>query len=137
MKNKNAQTIENEFSKNLTKSKRSPVEIESGRGAEVYSSTFQNFLRVKNIHHYSRFTDKGPNMAEKVIRTVRNLLGKQYLKKGDADCFSKLPTVLKKYEITIHDSTKMKPIDSLKKINEKEVYSNLQNKREKNHQNIN
>ena len=137
MKNKNAQTIENEFSKNLTKSKRSPVKIESGRGAEVYNSTFQNFLRVKNIHHNSRFTDKGPNMAEKVIRTVRNLLGKQYLKKGDADCFSKLPTVLKKYEITIHDSTKMKPIDSLKKINEKEVYSNLQNKREKNHQNIN
>ena len=81
MKNKNAQTVENEFSKNLTKSKRSPVKIESGRGAEVYSSTFQNFLRVKNIHHYSRFTDKGPNMAEKVIRTLRNLLLKEYLKR--------------------------------------------------------
>ena len=69
MKNKNAQTIENEFSKDLTKSKRSPVKIESGRGAEFYNSTFQNFLRVKIIHQYSRFTDKGPNVAEEFIRT--------------------------------------------------------------------
>ena len=80
-KNKFSQTITNEFSNILTTSKRSPLKIESDRGTEFYNSIFQNFLKSKNIQHYSRFTDKGPSIAERVIRSVRNLLKKQYLRK--------------------------------------------------------
>ena len=57
-KNKYGQTITNEFSNNLTTSKRSPGKIESDRGAEWFKSIFQSFLKVKNIHYYYRFTDK-------------------------------------------------------------------------------
>ena len=78
LKNKYTQTITNEFSNTLTKSKRKPLKIESDRGAEFYNSIFQNFLKSKNIHHYSRFTDKGPSIAERVIRTIRNLLKSLY-----------------------------------------------------------
>ena len=74
LKNKYSQTITNEFSNILIKSKRKPVKIKSDRGSEFYNSIFQNFLKFKNIHHYSRYTDKGPSIAERVIRTVRNLL---------------------------------------------------------------
>ena len=82
MKNKNSQTILNEFSNILTTSKRSPLKLESDRSKEWYNSVFQNFLKSKNIQHYSRFTDKGPSIADRVIRTVRNLFKKsQYLKK--------------------------------------------------------
>ena len=49
--------------------------------------------------------------------------------KGNADWLSELPSVVKKYNNTIHHSTKMKPIDASKKSNEKIVYSNLQDKR--------
>ena len=73
---KYSQTITNEFSNLLTTSKRRPLRTESDRGAEFYNSVFQNFSKVKNIHHYSRFTDKGPGRAERVIRTIRNLLKK-------------------------------------------------------------
>ena len=66
----------NEFSKNLTTSKRKPLKIESDRGTEFYNSIFQKILRSKNIHHYSRYTNKGPSIAERVIRTVRNFLKK-------------------------------------------------------------
>ena len=76
LKNKYSQTITNEFSNNLTKSKRKPLKIESDRGSEFYNSIFQNFLKAKNIQHYSRFTDKGPSIAERLIRTLRNLLKK-------------------------------------------------------------
>ena len=76
LKNKYSQTITNEFSNILTTSKRKPLKIESDRGTEFYNSIFQNYLRSKNIHHYSRFTDKGPSIAETVIRTIRNLLEK-------------------------------------------------------------
>ena len=130
-KNKYNQTITNEFSNILIKSKRKPVKIESDRGSEFYNSIFQNFLKLKNIHHYSRFTDKGPSIAERVIRTIRNLLKKPVFEKGNADWLSELPSVVKKYNNTIHHSTKMKPIDASEKSNEKIVYSNLQDKRKK------
>ena len=56
---KYSQTITQEFSNILTTSKRSPLKIESDRGSEFYNSNFQNFLKSKNLQHYSRFTDKG------------------------------------------------------------------------------
>ena len=131
LKNKYSQTITNEFSNILTKSKRKPNKIESDRGSEFYNSIFQNFLKSKNIQHYSRYTDKGPAIAERVIRTIRNLLKKPVFEKGNADWLSELPSVIKQYNNNIHSSTKMKPIDASKKSNEKEVYSNLRDDRVK------
>ena len=131
LKNKYSQTITNEFSNILKTSKRKPLKLESDRGTEFYNSIFQNFLKSKNIQHYSRFTDKGPSIAERVIRTVRNLLKKPVFEKGNANWLSELASVIKQYKNTIHHSTKMKPIDASKKSNEKLVYSNLQDRRAK------
>ena len=64
LKNKYSKTITNEFSNILTSSKRKPLKIESDRGSEFYNSIFQNFLKSKNIQHYSRYTDKRPSIAE-------------------------------------------------------------------------
>ena len=129
LKNKYSQTITNEFSNILTTSKRKPLKIESDRGSEFFNSIFQKFLKSKNIQHYSRFTDRSPSVAERVIRTIRNLLKKPVFEKGNADWLSELPSVIKQYNNNIHSSTKMKPIDASKKSNEKEVFSNLQDKR--------
>ena len=115
LKNKYSQTIANEFSNILTTSKRKPHKIESDRGSEFYNSIFQNFLKLKNIQHYSRYTDKGPSIAERVIRTVRNLLKKPVFLAGNADWLSELPSVIKQYNNTIHHSTKMTPIQASKK----------------------
>ena len=88
-------------------------------------------MKVKNIHHYSRFTDKGPSLAERVIRTIRNLLKKPIFLAGNADWLSELPSVVKKYNNTIHSSIKMTPSQASKKANDKLVYSNLQDRRVK------
>ena len=85
LKNKYSQTITNEFSNVLTTSKRKPIKIESDRGKEWYNSIFQNILKAKNIHHHSRFKDEDPCIAERVIRTIRNLLKKPVFEKGNAD----------------------------------------------------
>ena len=52
LKNKYSQTITQEFAKTLFTSKRSSVKLESDRGAEFYSSIFQNFSKSRNIQHY-------------------------------------------------------------------------------------
>ena len=130
LKNMYSQTITDEFSKLLTASKRKPLKIESDSGSEFYISIFRNFLKSKIKHHYSRSTDKGPSKAERVIRTIRNLLMKPLFLAGNADWLSGLSAVVNKYNNTIHHSTKMTPIQASKKANEKAVFDNLRDKRE-------
>ena len=130
LKNKYSQTIKNELSNILTTSKRKPLKLESDRVSEFYNSIFQNFLKSKNIQHYSRYTDKGTSIAERVIRTVRNLLKKPVFEKGNADWLSELPSIIKQYNNTFHHSIKMTPIQASNKSNEKIVFDTLRDKRE-------
>ena len=130
LKNIYSQTITNEFSNNLTTSKRKPLKIESDRGTEFYNSIFQNFLKTKNIHHYSRFTVKGPSIAERVIRSLRNLLKKPIFLASDADWLSELPSVIKQCNNTIHHSMKMTPNQTSKKSNGKEERSLIKSQRQ-------
>ena len=48
----------------------------SDRGAEFYNNISQNFLRSKNIQHFSPFTDQGPSITERVIKTLCNFSNK-------------------------------------------------------------
>ena len=130
LKNKYSQTITDEVSDILTKSKRKPIKLDSDRGAEFYNSIFQSFLKLKNILHYSRYTDKGPSIAERVRRTVRTLLKKPVFGKGKADWLSELPSVVNKYNNTIHSLIKKTPNQASKKSIERKVCSNLKDKRE-------
>ena len=137
LKNKYGETVTKEFSNILTKSKRKPLKIESDRGSEFYNSIFQNFLKSNNIHHYSGFTDRGPSIAERVFRTIRNLLKKPVFLTGEASWINELQSVVKKYTNTIHSSTKMTPVQASKRSNDKLVYSNLRDDREKRHPKFN
>ena len=59
-KNKFGQTIRDEFSTILTTSKREIIKIGSDRGGEFFNF-FQSFLKYKILHHFSRYSDKGPS----------------------------------------------------------------------------
>ena len=126
LKNKNSQILTDEFSNILTTSKRSSLKLESDRGENYYNSSFQKFLKSKIIHHYSPFTDKGPSIAERVIRIICNLLKKPVFLAGKASWINELPSVLKKYNNTIQHSIKMTTVQASKKANEKLVFVNLQ-----------
>ena len=130
LKNKSSQTKTNEFSNTLTKSKRKPLKKGGDRGSEFYNSIVQNFLKSKNIHHSSRFTDKGPSITERVNRTIRSFLKKAVFKKGKSDWLSELSSITKQNNKTIHSSTKTTPIQASKKSNEKVVHNNLKDNTE-------
>ena len=103
---KNSQTKTEKISNILTVSTQIPSKLESDGGKEWYNSDFQNFLEIKEIHHYSRLTNKGPSICERVIKTIKNLLKKPISLKRNADCLSELPSVVKKYNNTIQSSKK-------------------------------
>ena len=129
LKNKYAQSITDAFSQIIKTSRRKPNLLETDDGKEYVNKIFKEFLNNNKIKRYSRYTDKGAVFAERFNRTIRNLLKKPVFEKGNADLLSELPSIIKQYNITVHHSTKMKPIDASKKSNEKIVYSNLQDKR--------
>ena len=87
-------------------------------------------MKCKVIKQYSRYTDRGPSIAERVVRTGRNFLKKPIFDKGKPDCLNEIPSVFKKNKNTIQSSIKMTPIQVSKNRNKKEVYSNLRDDRE-------
>ena len=95
------------------------VKIESDRGTEFYNSNFQNLSKVKSIHHYSRFRDRGPSIAERVTRTITNLIKKRVCLKRIAAWISEIPTIIKQYKNTINSSKKRPPIELVKKVRKK------------------
>ena len=131
LKNKYAQSITDAFSQIIKTSRRKPNLLETDDGKEYVNKIFNEFLNNKNIKRYSRNTALGAVFAERFNRTIRNLLKKPVFEKGNADWLSELPSAIKQYNNTIHHSIKMTPIQASKKSNEKEVYSNLQDDRQK------
>ena len=129
LKNKYGHSITDAFSGIIKSSKRKPILFETDDGKEYVNKIFYEFLNNNKIKRYSRYTDEGAVFAERFKRTVRKLLRKPVFEKGKADWLSKLPSVINKYNDTIHSSKKMKPIDASKKSNEKEVYSNIEDRR--------
>ena len=131
LKNKYAQSITDAFSQIIKTSNRKPNLLETDDGKEYVNKIFSEVLNDQNIKRYSRNTGLGAVFAERFNRTIRNLLKKPVFEKGKADWLSKLPSVIKQYNNTIHHSIKMTPIQASKKSNEKIVYSNLQDRRVK------
>ena len=73
-KSKNSQTIQNEFSRNLFYSKREPNKVGSDRAKKIEITVLQMFLKLKNKQHFSRYSHKGPSIAKRFRRTIRNLM---------------------------------------------------------------
>ena len=131
LKKKYAQSITDAFSQIVKSSKRKPILLETDDGKEYVNKNFSEFLNNHNIKRHSRNTHVGAVFAERFNRAIRNLLKKPVFEKGRADWLSDLPSITNKYNNTIHNSIKMTTIQASKKVNEKLVYSNLQDKRRK------
>ena len=131
LKNKNAQTIKDSFENILINSKRSPKLLEGDRDRGFYNINFQDFLNKNNINLYSRNSSYGAVFAERFNRTIRDLLKKPVIEKGDGNWIDVIPIITKQYNNQVHSSTKLTPIQASLKKNEGHVYKNLIDKRNK------
>ena len=113
LKNKNAQTITDEFSKTIIKSKRKPNLIETDRGKEFYNNLFIDFSKINDIKRYSGFTDTGAVFAKRFNRTFRKLLKKPVFEKGNANWIDEIKSFTKQYNNTNHHCIKMTPKKSI------------------------
>ena len=121
LKNKYASTIKDSFEQIITNSKRKPNLIEANDGKEFANKIFETYLKSQNIKRYSRYTSKGAVFAERFNRTIRNLLKKPVFENGGANWIDILDSIIKKYNNTVHSSTKMTPIQASKFTNQMKV----------------
>ena len=131
MKNEYAQSKRDAFTQIIKTSNRKLSRLETDDGKEYVNKIFNEFLNNKKIKRYSRYTDKKTVFAERFNKAIRDLLKKPVFEKGNADWLSELPSVTKKYNHSIHSSTKMTPIQASRKSNEKVVFDNLRDDRQK------
>ena len=129
LKNKNAQIIKDSFENIIISSKRKPNLIETDRGREFYNNIFQDFLNKSNINLYSRNTYLGAIFVERFNKSIRDLLKRPVLEKGDGNWIDISSTITKHYNNRIHSSTKLTPIQASLKKNEGYVYNNILHKR--------
>ena len=126
----------NSFENNLIKSKRKPNLIESDRGKEFYNNIFQDILNKNNTKIYSRNISVGAVFAERLNRTIRDLLKRPVFERGDGIWIDVLPRITGQYNNRIHSTTKLTPIQGSLKKNEAFVYKNLMDNREESNQNM-
>ena len=117
-------------------SKKKPISIESDCGKEFYNKNFQDFLNKNNIKNCSRNSSYGAVFAERFNRTIRDLLEKPVFEKGDGSWIDVLSTITKEYNNKVQLSTKLTPIQSSLKKNERFFYYNLLDKSRKKIQNF-
>ena len=111
LKNKKRETIVEGFQKILNSSNRKPNKIWVDHGSEFYNNKFKSFLKENEIEMYSTFNGGKSVVAERFIKTLKNKIYKHMTTIGKNVYFNDLDDIVKKYNNTVHSSTKMKPKD--------------------------
>lgn len=93
----------------LTESNRIPQNIQSDIRKEFYKKTFQTLMNKYNINHYSTFRITKAAIAERVIRTLKKMLYKEFSLCGKYKWSDILNKVTHKYNNRIHQTIYMKP----------------------------
>ena len=112
---KYVQLMKDDFSNNITLSKRIPNEFETDQGKAFYNSSFQNVINIIKAHYFSRFSDKGPLNAEKFIRTITKWKKYPVIEKRIASCISDLSSVTKKTIVPYITQQKWLPLKHIRK----------------------
>lgn len=113
LKNKSGITVTRAFLAVLKDSGYSPKNLQTDQGTEYFNKEFTQVMKKYNINHYHTFSTKKAAMAERVIRTLKSWLFKEFSVRGKYKWVDIFPEILLKYNNTIHSSTKMKPVDVL------------------------
>lgn len=105
-----------------------PKNLQTDQGKEFFNVEFQNLMKKYSINHYSTYSEKKAAIVERLNRTLKNIMWKEFSFQGNYKWIKMLKDVVKKYNNTRHSTIRMKPID-VNKENEKAllktVYSNI------------
>ena len=86
-----------------------PKNLQTDAGKEFFCLPFSKLMKNLNINHYHTFTKMKASMAEKVIRTLKELLYYQFSIQGTYKWIDILKKITNQYNDTKHRTIRMKP----------------------------
>lgn len=122
LKQKSKTDVTQTFKKLLEKG-RICKNLQTDLGKEFYNSDFKKQMAKYNINHYSSYSTKKASIVERFIRTLKNMLYKQFSLQGNYKWTNGLlDKVVQKYNSSFHRTIGMKPIQ----VNQENKYIILQ-----------
>lgn len=88
-----------------------PNNLQTDQGTEFYNKYFSKLANDYKINHYSTFSTKKAAIVERVIRTLKGWIYKEFSIRGKYKWIDKLSEITSKYNNKVHRTTKMKPVD--------------------------
>lgn len=110
VKNKTAKDVTNAM-KNVLKNGDIPRNLQTDLGKEFYNKEFKELMKKYNINHYSTYSTKKASIVERLNRTLKSNMWKEFSYQGTYKWLKILPEIVHKYNTTRHRTTHMKPID--------------------------
>lgn len=98
--------------------------IQTDDGKEFYNKKVNKLIDNYGINHYSTYSSKKASIVERVIRTIKSKLWTAFTARGSYTWIDILDEIVRKYNNTVHRSTRMKPVD-IKQAHVKAVLKRL------------
>ena len=108
LKRKRGIIIVNAFQKIISKG-HTPNKIWVDQDGEFYNHLFRRFLKTNNIEMYSTYSEGRSIVAERFIRTLKNIPFKHMTAVSKNVYSNVLDNIVSKYNNTVHRTKKMKP----------------------------
>lgn len=120
LKNKTKETVAEAF-KSILNQGRHPKNLQTDFGKEFYNKDFKKVLQRNNINHYSTYSTIKASIVERLIRTLKNKLYKQFSLQGNYRWVDGiLKKIIDQYNNTVHRTIGKQPA-KVKEKNKKYV----------------
>lgn len=93
----------------LMQMKIKPRNCQTDLGKEFYNKDFNDLMTEFKINHYSTYSALKASVVERVNRTLKNLMWKQFSLQGNYKWISILQDIIKKYNDTPHRTLGLPP----------------------------
>jgi hypothetical protein len=124
VKNKTGKDVSAAFEKIFIDTKRTPKNIQSDLGKEFYNSTFQDIMKKYSINHYSTFSNQKAFFCERLNRTLKEIMYREFTVQGNYRWLNLLKRVVQLYNNRHHRTIGKNPAD-VKKKDEKFLLENV------------
>lgn len=120
IKRKSATMVTDAMRKILKSLKTPPHNLQTDLGKEFYNKEFKTLMKRYGINHYSTYSNKKSSIVERVNRTLKNMMWKEFSTQGSYKWLDLLPKIVKKYNATKHRTTGYRP-EAVNKSNAREI----------------
>jgi hypothetical protein len=104
-----------------------PKNLQTDMGKEFFNKTFQLLMKKYNINHYNTYSEKKASIVERVNRTLKNLIWKEFNYHAHYRWINLLDNIVQKYNNSKHRTIGMKPSE-VKKKHEKKLLNTVYNR---------